>query len=164
MAVGHIINTTKTLSNDGYFSGGSENLSASSKTISVNPMVEDRYQESVTEDPVLLQDRQDTDKKLYEIFQNAPWRDNYVQPDGTIKIPKDHIPKVFGYTRQKLSKMKKLTAYEMVIAINEFYEFNYDYVVKKVLGPKIVAEILDDYYKNMGLAKRIDAVAEEPLF
>jgi hypothetical protein len=68
MAVGHIINTTKTLSNDGYFSGGSENLSASSKTISVNPMVEDRYQESVTEDPVLLQDRQDTDKKLYEIF------------------------------------------------------------------------------------------------
>ena len=164
MAVGHIINTTKTLSNDGYFSGGSENLSASARAIAISPMVDDRYQESVTEDPVLLQDRLDTDQKLYEIFNNAPWKDNYIEADGLIKIPKEDISKVFGYTREKLSKIKKLTAYEMVIAINEFYDFNYEYVVKKVLSPKIVAEILDDYYKNMGLADRIDAVAEEPLF
>jgi hypothetical protein len=43
MAVGHIINTTKTLSNDGYFSGGSENLSASARAVAISPMVEDRY-------------------------------------------------------------------------------------------------------------------------
>lgn len=52
----------------------------------------------------------------------------------------------------------------MVIAINEFYDFNYDYVVKKVLSPKILSEILNDYYMNMGLADRIDAIADEPLF
>ena len=113
---------------------------------------------------MLLQDRLDTDQKLYEIFNNAPWKDNYIGADRLIKIPKEDISKVFGYTREKLSKIKKLTAYEMVIAINEFYGFNYEYVVKKVLSPKIVAEILDDYYKNMGLADRIDAVEEEPLF
>lgn len=71
---------------------------------------------------------------------------------------------MFSYTREKLSRIKKLTAYEMVIAINEFYDFNYDYVVKKVLSPKILSEILNDYYMNMGLADRIDAIADEPLF
>ena len=162
--MGHIINTTKTLSNENYFNGGSENLSATSKNIAINPMVEDCYRESVTEDPVLLQDRQDTDNKIYEIFNNAPWKEKYIEEDGIIKIPKEDIQKVFGYTREKLSKIKKLTAYEMVLAITEFYDFNYDFVVKKVLSPKIVAEILEDYYKNMGLAERIDAVAEEPLF
>lgn len=163
MAVEHIINTTKTLSNETFFNGGAENFS-SSRNIAINPLVEDRYQESVTEDPVLLQDRLDTDNKLYEIYMNAPWRERYIDADGIIKIPKDDIAKVFHYTREKLSKVKKLTAYEMVIAINEFYDFNYDFVVKKVLSPKIISEILEDYYKNMGLAERIDAAAEEPLF
>lgn len=159
-----LINTAKTLSNDSYFSGGSENLAASTRQIAVDPLVEDRYQESVTEDPVLLQDRIDTDNRIYEIFTNAPWRERYTLPDGTIKIPKEDVGKVFHYTREKLSKQKKLTSYEMVIAINEFYDFNYDYVLKKVLSPKIISEILEDYYQNMGQADRIDAVAEEPLF
>ena len=164
MTVQHRINTTKTLSNDGYFNGGTENFGAVSGRIAINPMVESQYKESVTEDPVLLQDRIDTDQKLYDIFYSAPWHQNFIDKDGLIKIPKDDIAKVFSYTREKLSHIKKLTAYEMVIAINEFYDFNYDYVVKKVLSPKILSEILNDYYMNMGLADRIDAIADEPLF
>jgi hypothetical protein len=66
--------------------------------------------------------------------------------------------------KENLSKQKKITAYETVIAICEFFEFNYDFVVKKVLSPKMIAEILQDYYENMGMADRIDEIAEEPLF
>jgi hypothetical protein len=44
--------------------------------------------------------------------------------------------------KENLSKQKKITAYETVIAICEFFEFNYDFVVKKVLSPKMIAEIL----------------------
>ena len=164
MAVQHRINTTKMLSNDGYFNGGTETFSTASGKSAINPLVESQYKESVTEDPVLLQDRIDTDQKLYDIFYSAPWHDKFIGEDGIIKIPKDDIAKVFSYTREKLSRIKKLTAYEMVIAINEFYDFNYDYVVKKVLSPKILSEILNDYYMNMGLADRIDAIADEPLF
>ena len=152
------------LSNDGYFNGGTENFGSVSGKIAINPLVESQYKESVTEDPVLLQDRMDTDQKLYDIFYSAPWHENFIDKEGIIKIPKDDIAKVFSYTREKLARVKKLTAYEMVIAINEFYDFNYDYVVKKVLSPKILSEILNDYYMNMGLSDRIDAIADEPLF
>ena len=43
-----------------------------------------------------------------------------------MKIPKENIPEVFEYTRKELAKVKTLTAMEVVIAINEFYDFNYD--------------------------------------
>ena len=65
---------------------------------------------------------------------------------------------------RKNLKQKKLTAYETVLAINEFFDFNYDFIVKKVLSPKMIAEILEDYYENMGMASRIDEIAGEPLF
>lgn len=54
MAVQHRINTTKMLSNDGYFNGGTETFSTVSGKIAINPLVESQYKESVTEDPVLL--------------------------------------------------------------------------------------------------------------
>ena len=53
---------------------------------------------------------------------------------------------------------------EMVIAICEFYEFNYNYIYDRVLSPQIKADILDDYYHNMGMKERMDADASMPLF
>ena len=66
--------------------------------------------------------------------------------------------------KEKLLKVKTISAYETVIAINEFFDFNYDFVVKKVLSSKMMAEILEDYYTNMGMADRINDVAADPLF
>lgn len=66
--------------------------------------------------------------------------------------------------KENLAKQKKLSAYETVLAINEFFDFNYDFIVKKVLSSKMLAEILEDYYENMGMADRIDEIADEPLF
>jgi hypothetical protein len=45
------------LSNENFFSGGNfseENYSVANRPIALSPMVEDRYDFSVTEDPVLL--------------------------------------------------------------------------------------------------------------
>ena len=88
----------------------------------------------------------------------------YTDSQGLIKIPKEDVSKVFHDTREKLAKMKTLSAFETVIAINEFYDFNYDFVCKRVLSPKMMAEILEDYYHNMGMADRIDQASGEPLF
>jgi hypothetical protein len=57
-----------------------------------------------------------------------------------------------------------LSAFETIIAINEFFDFNYEYVVKNVISSKMMAEILEDYYVNMGMSDRMDEVAENPLF
>lgn len=51
----------------------------------------------------------------------------------------------------------------MVIAINEFFNFDYTYVYKKVLSPKIKSELLQDYYNN-GMKDRMDNNISEKLF
>ena len=105
-------------------------------------------------------------KNCSEIWINSPFFKQYSvnETTGNIpKIPKDEISKIFYYMKNELSKIKTLSAYETVIAINEFFDFNYDYVVKKVLSPKIRAEILEDYYNN-GMKERIDNNTAVKLF
>lgn len=67
---------------------------------------------------------------------DSPYSKKYKSENGVItKIPKEKIPEIFEYTKKELAKIKQLTAMEVVIAINEFYDFNYDHVYKKVLTP-----------------------------
>lgn len=160
------INTTKMLSNDGYFASSDYNADLSSQTMTVSPLVADQYDYAMTDDIVLLHERKDTAEKLYSIWMNSPYAKQYEVDTSTFvvpKIPKDETSKIFYYMKNKLAEVKTLSAYEMVIAINEFFNFNYDYVVRKVLSPKIKAEILADYYNN-GMKKRMDTNASVKLF
>jgi hypothetical protein len=165
------INTTKTLSNDGYFSSVDNGGDFGPQQMTVSPVVSDQYDYALTEDIVLLNERKDTAEKLYEIWIHSPFYEQYsgIQDPSapptktTPKIPKEEISKIFYYVKNKLQEQKKLTMYEMVIAINEFFEFNYDFIVKKVLSPKIKAEILEDYYNN-GMKQRMDMNIAEKLF
>lgn len=159
------INTSKMLNNDGYYNGGIEAEVINTTNITVSPLVSDQYDYSVTEDVELLQERKRTSEELYKIYIESPFAKEYIDEEtNLIKIPKEDIKKVFYYMKEKLLKVKTISAYETVIAINEFFDFNYDFVVKKVLSSKMMAEILEDYYTNMGMADRINDVAADPLF
>ncbi len=160
------INTSKLLSNEGYFSNADFNTDFSQTPIAVSPLVSDQYDFALTEDIILLNERKDTAEKLYDIWINSPYYKDYETTSTTStipKIPRNHISKIFYYMKNKLAEVKTLSSYEVVLAINEFFDFNYEYVVKKVLSPKIRAEILEDYYKN-GMKKRIDENTTEKLF
>lgn len=158
-----IINTTKALNNDPFYSGGIDSETLNNTTIAISPFVSDQYDYSITEDPILLQERKDTAEKLYEIYKAAPFYSDY-QKDENMRIPKEDILKVFYYMKEHLAKVKQLSTFETVIAINEFFDFNYDYIAKKVLSPKMLAELLEDYYCNMGMANKMDEIADNPLF
>ena len=86
--------------------------------------------------------------------------------EGTqvIKIPKDSVAEVFNYVKDELLNIKKLGPIELVIAINEFFDFNYDYVYRKVLTPKMKQELLEDYYKNEGVKKQVNEGSSIKLF
>lgn len=88
----------------------------------------------------------------------------YMTSLNVMKVPKDKIFEVFHYMRSELLKVKPLSAMETVLAINEFFDFSYEYIYDKVLSPQMKADILNDYYKNMGMKDRIDEEASEPLF
>lgn len=165
------INTSKMLSNDGYFSSVDYSADFGQQSMTVSPLVSDQYDYAMTDDIVLLNERKDTEQKLYDIWVVSPYVKQFapvlISEEPLVynipKIPKEEISKIFYYMKNKLSEIKTLSAYEMVIAINEFFDFNYDYVVKKVLSPKIKAEILEDYYNN-GMKERMDNNAAEKLF
>lgn len=132
--------------------------------MALSPLISDQYDYSITEDIVLLTERKDTAELLYKIYENSPYKGKFLNHNNVIKIPRDAITEIFYYTRKELLKYKSLSAMEIVIAINEFYELNYDYVYNKVLSPKMKQEILDDYYNNHGMRDRMDQAAAEPLF
>jgi hypothetical protein len=57
----------------------------------------------------------------------------------------------------------KLSAFETVIAISEFFDLDYKFVAENVLSMDMKAEIMEDYYRN-GMKERIDEDASEQLF
>jgi hypothetical protein len=93
----------------------------------------------MTDDIELLNDRKNSAELIYEIFVSSQYNDGrfLIKDTSIIKIPKENIEEVFNYTKTELDKVKKLNPIELIIAINEFFDFNYDYVYKKVLTPKM---------------------------
>ena len=167
------INTSKFLSNDGYYSTIDKDNDFGQTAMSISPLITDQYDYAFTEDIVLLNERKDTSEKLYDIWIKSPYYNIYQKKitttDSSVpskvlpKIPKDDISKIFYYMKNKIQQVKELTTYELVIAINEFFNFDYNFVVKKVLSPKIKSELLQDYYNN-GMKERMDNNIAEKLF
>lgn len=162
------INTSKMLSNDGYFSSVDFSSDFSSQTMQVSSLVADQYDYALTDDIVLLNERKSTANLLYDIWEKSPYIKQYAADKGKSiysapKIPKEDISKIFYYMKNKLAEVTTLSAYETVLAINEFFDFNYDFIVKKVLSPKLKAEIIEDYYNN-GMKERIENSVAEKLF
>lgn len=160
------INTSKMLSNNSYFSSVDFGENVSKQAMKPSPAVDEQYDFAMTEDVVQLLDRQENAELLYEIWVASPYKKKFKEiTSGTNapKIPKEHIQEVFYYMKTKLTEKKSISTQELVMAINEFFEFNYDYICKKVLSPKMKAEIIEEYYNN-GMKERIDITIDKKLF
>lgn len=160
------INTAKTLHNS-YFDGKNYDLNFNSTTpMQVHQDVASQYDFATTEDPELLTDRKDTAEIIYKIFVDSSYNDGRFLIEGTqvMKIPKDSISEVFNYVKDELLNIKTLNPIELIISINEFFDFNYDYVYRKVLTPKMKQELLEDYYKNEGVKKQVNEGSSIKLF
>lgn len=172
------INTAKTLHNNSYFEGNNYDLTFNNNApISVHPSMYSQYDFAMTDDPELLNDRMDSAKIIYDIFKNSEYNDGRfnIQQERTeysnedsenflIRIPKENVKEVFEYVKTELLKRKKLNSIELIIAINEFFDFNYEFVYKKVLSSKDKQEILDDYYTNEGMKRKMDECTSIKLF
>lgn len=145
------INTNKVLNNRWNTGGGQVSLSGS---ISINSDMDSQYDYALTDDPILLNDRKNTADQLYQIFKSSPYYKKY--SDSTKKVDKDDIFDIFYYFKNELKKKKTVSAYEFMLAINEFFDFNYDYIWNNVASVDMKSEILEDMYKNMGKRKEME--------
>ena len=62
---------------------------------------------------------------------------------------------MFYYVKEELDKIRKLSAYELVLAINEFFDFNYNVIWHDVLSVELKGEILEDLYENHGMKSKM---------
>lgn len=157
--------TTKILNNS-YFDGNNTE-SFNIEGIVISPDYEDNYKETYFSDPVLLQQRERTNEHLYNIFKESPFWSKYgldKEEGKIIKIPKEDIAKVFYYCKNKLNEIEPISTFETIIAINEFFEFSYDYIVNKVLSPKMKSELYKEYYNEGGMKSRMNKLASVKLF
>lgn len=160
------INTYKTLHNSYFDADNYDNTFNSNIPMRVHSDIADQqYDFATTDDADSLTDRKDTEDILYQIYLESKYNDGrFIVKDSLMKIPKDSIEEVFNYFKDELEKHKKLSPIELVICINEFFDFNYEYVYKKVLSPKFKADLLDDYYKNEGFRQRMEQNSSIKLF
>ena len=145
------INTNKVLNNRWNTGGGQVSLTG---TISINSDLSSEYDYALTDDPILLNDRKDTANQLYQIFKTSPYFKKY--SDSTKKVDKDDIFEIFYYFKNELKKKKTVSAYEFMLSINEFFDFNYDYIWNNVASVDMKSEILEDMYKNMGKREEME--------
>lgn len=170
MKEGQRINTAKTLHNS-YFDGNNYDQSFNSNSpMSIDPRCEGWYDFALTEDPELLNDRKNTAELIHKIFNESEYSDGrFIDKgkDGTaqvLKIPKDFVEEVYKYVDEKLRETKKLDPIEQIIAINEFFDFDYKFVYNKVLTPTMKQEILEEFYKNGDMHERMLKSASIKLF
>ena len=157
------INTSAVLNNS--FNNGAGPV-ALTGPIALDPVMSSQYDFATTEDPVLLNERKRTAETLYEIFKASPYFEAYGREnEGATakKVDKSDVAEVFYYHKDELLKRMKLSAFELVLAICEFFDFDYSYVAKDVLSVDMKSEIMEDYYRN-GMKERIDEDASEQLF
>ena len=157
------INTAAVLNNSFNNGAGPQALSG---PIALDPVVASQYDYATTEDPVLLNERKRAAEYLYDIFKESPYFETYGREnDGASakKVDKNDIREVFYYHKERLLKRMKLSAFETVIAISEFFDLDYKFVAENVLSMDMKAEIMEDYYRN-GMKERIDEDASEQLF
>lgn len=143
---------TRKILNNSYNQGGNDQVFTSS--IKIDPAVSDRYDESTTEDPALLIERKETQEEIFQIFISSPYAKKY-PIENLKKIEKNDITKVFYYVKEELDKIRKLSAYELVLAINEFFDFNYNVIWHDVLSVELKGEILEDLYENHGMKSKM---------
>ena len=97
------INTSKMLSNDGYFSSVDYSADFGQQSMTVSPLVSDQYDYAMTDDIVLLNERKDTEQKLYDIWVVSPYVKQFtpvlISKEPLVynipKIPKEEISKIF---------------------------------------------------------------------
>lgn len=145
------INTNKVLNNRWNTGGGQVSLTG---TISINSDMSSEYDYALTDDPILLNDRKDTANQLYQIFKTSSYFKKY--SNSTKKVDKDDIFEIFYYFKNELKKKKTVSAYEFMLSINEFFDFNYDYIWNNVASVDMKSEILEDMYKNMGKREEME--------
>lgn len=126
---------------------GSTTLNTSS--ISVSPMVYDRYEESLCENIEDLYTRKDLFERLLKIYEESPYYAKYGK--DVKKLEKRDIADVYYTFKAKLKEDTSFSLVQIFCTIAEFFDLNYKTLYNDVISLEDKAEILELLQETYGL-------------
>lgn len=125
----------------------------SQTAISVNPMVYDRYEESLSEDISDMYVR----KEIYECLMNIYINSEYFKKYGNDvkKIEKKDIINIYYTFKNLLMSNKTYSLVQVFCAIAEFFDLNYKTLYNDVLSLEDKAVIIEILQETYGLENTI---------
>jgi hypothetical protein len=126
-------------------------------TITVDPIVYDQYKETTTNDIMALYTERITDELMYDIYLVSPFFEKYEQ--NYKKIERLDLYPIYEYFRNELRKQNQnLNIIQIMIAIFEFFELNYDKMYKDVIPIKDKSEILQTLQDVYGYKSKLNCL------
>lgn len=126
-------------------------------TITVDPIVYDQYKEATTNDIMALYTERITDELMYDIYLVSPFFEKYEQ--NYKKIERLDLYPIYEYFRNELRKQNQnLNIIQIMIAIFEFFELNYDKMYKDVIPIKDKSEILQTLQDVYGYKSKLNCL------
>lgn len=128
---------------------GTESLRSSS--ISISPLVSDRYEESISENIEEIFIR----KKLYEDVANIYEESKYFEKYGKEykKLEKADVSDIYYTFKGELKKKNDYSIVQIFCAIAEFFDLNYKTLYNDIITIEDKAEILENLRETYGLEK-----------
>lgn len=126
---------------------GTESLSQS--PITVNPMVYDRYEESLSEDVTEIYSRKKIYEDMSEIYEASPYFKKYGKE--LKKLEKRDISDIYYSFKDELNKRNSYTLVQIFCAIAEFFDLNYKILYNDIISLEDKAQILEILQETYGL-------------
>lgn len=126
---------------------GTEALSQS--PIAVNPMVYDRYEESLSDDISEIYTRKKMYEDLAEIYEASPYYQKYGKE--VKKLEKRDIGDIYYSFKDELNKRDSYTLVQIFCGIAEFFDLNYKILYNDIISLEDKAQILEILQEAYGL-------------
>lgn len=131
---------------------GTENLGNVSE-IKINPLISDRYEESVTDDISAIFTRNKITEQLLDIFENSKYSKKYTK-ESCKKLEKSDIEEVYYSFKKELLNNGNYSIVEIFCGIAEFFDINYKLLYNDIISLDDKSKILETLEESYGLKKR----------
>lgn len=127
----------------------------SSAPIAINPLVSDRYEDTLSEDISDLYVRRHIYEDVAEIYESSPYFQKYGKE--TKKLEKRDVSDIYYTFKDQLKKKDSYSLVQIFCAIAEFFELNYKTLYNDIISLEDKAEILEILQESYGLESTLSS-------
>lgn len=121
-------------------------------SISISPLIEDRYKENTSENMEEVYDMNELMEFINEEYKKSEFYEKYKQDPKD--IDRCDVLNIYYYFKDKIKAQGRYDVIQTFCAIAEVFNFKYNTLYNNMITLEEKAEILEAFEQNMGMKKR----------